>query len=247
MTRTSQARRAPLVVVAREPRSRRDNEERERLAEIVAHPTFKRFCAIVTPAVASTYVLWAERGAGMFLGRPAAQKAIPHAAALAAHLLAGDFGCAVALEGCKRDRVRGVGFSYRDDAETSRVAIHLAARFCGYEPAEIVGRLAARVGYDRLLVTSSGDPRGGYVCHLRVPPMGVGAARGRVATLLEAIGFAPRSGVIEVHPTSRPGLLPFGLGGREFFHAVGVCDEARFFEGSRRRASGGVSRHSLGS
>ncbi|TAK23831.1 MAG: hypothetical protein EPO40_25050 [Myxococcaceae bacterium] len=153
------------------------------------------------------------------MGRPAAQKAIPHAAALAAHLLAGDLGCAVSLEGCKRDRVRGVGFSYRDDAETSRVAIHLADRFCGYEPAEIVGRLAARVGHARLLVTSSGDPRGGYVCHLRVPPMGLVAARGGVATLLDAIGFAPRSGVIEVHPASRPGLLPFGLGGREFFHA----------------------------
>ena len=218
MTRPSQERRAPPVIAAHSPRSRRDGEERERLAEIIANPAFKRFCGLVTPGVTKVYVVARARSVGSSWVRPAAQKAIQRDTALATHLLAGDLGCPVSLEGYELDRVRGVGFSYDDDAMTSRVAIQLPGRMRGFGSAEIVARLVGRVGYGRFLVTSSGGADGGYVCHARIPLMSLRAARRGVAGLLEAIG-APRNGGIEIHPASQHGLLPFGLGGRELFHA----------------------------
>jgi hypothetical protein len=218
MIRPSQERRAPPVVVAHTPRSRRDGEERERLAEIVANPTFKRFCDLVTPGVTNVYVVARARSVGSSWVRPVAQKTIQHDTALATHLLAGDLGYPVSLDGYEQDPVRGVGFSYSDDALTSRVAIHLPGRVRGFGSAEIVARLVGRVGCGRFLVTSSGGSDGGYVCHARIPLMSLRAVCRGVAGLLEAIG-APRDGGIEIHPASQHGLLPFGLGGRELFHA----------------------------
>jgi len=130
-----------------------------------------------------------------------------------AHLLASQTGQPSRLG---RRGIRAAGLSYRPDATTSRITIDLDGKH-GYEPAKVVAALAAIVGRDRLMVTSSSGSPGHYHCHARVSPMRMDEAVAASRVLLDRAGFKWKLGGAETYPSTGNCRLPFGLGGCELF------------------------------
>ena len=188
------------------------------LHAILGDARFAAFVDLVAPGVESIFVqpegLPSANGWQWTKPReqPDATSAIAH------HLLAAEQRTPVDLAPLLGRRapymVRAVGLSYRDDAVVSRVAIDLDGR---YPPPEVVARLAARVGRERLLVCSSSGREGRFHVHARIAPMPIREARAAVEELLGDLGFPLLSGGCEVYPAKGNGRLPFGLGGCDLY------------------------------
>ena len=186
------------------------------LHAILGDARFAAFVDLVAPGVESIFLQpeGLPSAGGWQWTKPRKQPDLE--AAIAHHLLAAEQRAPVPLAG---RIVRAVGLSYRDDALISRVAIDLDGR---YPPPEVVARLAARVGRERLLVCSSSGREGRFHVHARIAPMPMREARAAVAELLGDLGFPPRSGGCEVYPATGNGRLPFGLGGCDLYTDDGL-------------------------
>ncbi len=185
------------------------------LQAILGDARFAAFVDLVAPGGESIFVRPEElHGPGWT--RPFRQPDV--ATAIAYHLLAAQQGAPVDLAPLLGRRapylVRAVGLSYRDDAVISRVAIDLDGR---YPPPEVVARLAARVGRERLLACSSSGREGRFHVHARIAPMPMREARAAVGELLGDLGFPLRAGGCEVYPGPGNCRLPFGLGGCDLY------------------------------
>jgi len=186
------------------------------LQAILGDPRFATFVDLVAPGAESIFVQpeGLPSAGGWQWTKPREQPSA--ATAIAHHLLAAEQRAPVPLAG---RIVRAVGLSYCDDAVISRVAIDLDGR---YPPPEVVARLAARVGRERLLVCSSSGRAGRFHVHARIAPMPMREARAAVAELLGDLGFPLLSGGCEVYPAKGNGRLPFGLGGCDLYTDDGL-------------------------
>ena len=186
------------------------------LQAILGDARFAAFVDLVAPGVESIFLQpeGLPSANGWQWTKPREQPDV--AAAIAHHLLAAEQRAPVPLAG---RIVRAVGLSYRDDAVISRVAIDLDGR---YPPPEVVARLAARVGRERLLVCSSSGREGRFHVHARIAPMPIREARAAVEELLGDLGFPLLSGGCEVYPATGNGRLPFGLGGCDLYTDDGL-------------------------
>lgn len=188
------------------------------LRAILGDSRFAAFVDLVAPGVESIFVQPAAlpSAGGWQWTKPREQPDV--ASAIAYHLLAAEQREAVDLAPLLGRRApylaRAVGLSYRRDAVVSRVAIDLDGR---YPPPEVVARLAARFGRERLLVCSSSGRAGHFHVHARIAPMPMVEARANFGELLGELGFPLLSGGCEVYPSSGNCRLPFGLGGCDLY------------------------------
>ncbi len=189
-------------------------------AWVLGDPRFALFCRYFAPLLASDpqayrgrVATYAERDDGLAWRTIDSRRDVDLRLALAEHLAAGATGeLFTILHGAKH--VSAVGLASASPGDPALVLQLDLDGGKGYEPATIISALLRAFG-SRFLVTSGSGRLGRYRVLCRVDEAGYTVATLRVAAVrqLQAIGYPPKKGGLEVYPARSNNRVPFGRGG----------------------------------